>query len=230
MSGRRVDGGRFRLRAAVQSFSLLWLVVGCNKIPPTEIIVVLEADEVLRTEITRVHARVTGAAAGSKTREVRYDHDSKPEEGQALTWPLPFLVSPLRRDATRTFEFVAVAYAGTDEVGRVRALSGFVAEDTRYLTLRFSSPCRGERCDETTTCEAGKCVSAERDPEQLPGAAPESMEPAMEGGRSDTPNGDGESDSTSGGDDGTRSDDESVGPGCGGIWDRSLFGQACWGE
>ncbi|MDD9969165.1 MAG: hypothetical protein OXR73_23185 [Myxococcales bacterium] len=133
------------------------LLCSCaESIPPTEVIIQLQAEPTVRSTVERVHVRLLSGSDG-ETRTERLDRDF---EGSELSWPVRLLVTPIGRDATRTYEIVASAYDGASEVARVRAISGFVDGQTRYLNLHFKADCRDVLCSAGQTCEGAVCVSA----------------------------------------------------------------------
>lgn len=211
------------LQTVVAPLLASMLFAACGRdIPPTEVIVTVEAESGIRNDIDRVNVRLLSAAAGNDQRMERMDRDF---EG-GIAWPLVFLVTPIGRDASRTFELIARAYDGETEIGRVRAVTGFVKEDTRYLTLTFTNSCRKRLCDEGRTCEAGECVSADIEADDLD---EHQADPAGDGdsnmdagARPDTPN--------TLMDPNPDQDMNSDASDCTGTWNSSLFGQACWGE
>lgn len=197
--------------------AILACVTACGRdIPPTEVVVSVDAEDTLRGDIDRVQVRVLSSALGESTRSERLNRDFGGDD-EPIRWPLTFQITPLGHDATRTFELLARAYDGKTEIGRVRALTGFVAEETRYLMLTFTASCRVQLCGEGETCAQGACVDADVDTRDLD---PRPPKPA-------TGDGDDAGDGDVGGD-----GDDTVGDGdaCTGTWDKALFGEACWGE
>jgi hypothetical protein len=144
---------------------------GCVVEPRTEIMVRIEGDEIIRDVTRIVEIEVYG---GTRSDDIPSQHVIQiPFSIEAgLTWPITHGVIPRDNDHTRRFRIEATARNEAGEfVAHTRAISVFVRQQTRTLTLRFFAACiyndscvasLAEYCDEN-----GACRTAEREPDPV---------------------------------------------------------------
>lgn len=150
-------------------FSLLSLgqLVGCDTTtsPPTQIIVIVDAEAGIRGSTAALSLSVRAGANGG---DAVYDKTLRAIDG-TLEWPWVLALTPKDGDASREFEVIATARDLDGEfVAQVRAISGFVKGEKRTLTLLLEDACLKQECDDAETCHAGSCEGARVDPTKLP--------------------------------------------------------------
>jgi hypothetical protein len=148
---------------------LLVCLAGCEVTPRTEIMVRIEGDDIIRQVTRSVDIDVFGGERSSDVPSEVVIEIPFPIEGEE-SWPITHGVIPRDNDASRRFRFEATARDEFgDFVAHTRAISVFVKEQTRVLTLRFYAACLhnemcvaslAEFCDEN-----GQCSDARRDPD-----------------------------------------------------------------
>lgn len=119
---------------------------------------------------------VAGAAVQVRVRVLGGQEDLVERVDQTLgtalepvRFPVTVAVIPQDRDATRRFRVEATALdAAGDELGTVRALTGFVPHRTSLLRLLLEDCCRPVVCGAEQTCRGCECVTAQIDPTTLP--------------------------------------------------------------
>lgn len=152
---------------------LLAFVAACSTRSATQIVVEIDAERGVRGAVEVVHVVVNGGdgTTAGAPRVQRLDVRERPPR-----WPFTVVIAPLERDSERRYEIVVSAKGpaptgGGDRpvVATVRAISGFVPDETRVLRLLLEDACRGVACDAEETCRAGTCMVATVDPSILAG-------------------------------------------------------------
>jgi hypothetical protein len=151
---------------------------GCaGEATPTQVMVFVDADPVVRERTAALEVHVLGGPRGEALREALSDV-LRTSEGQ-LRWAVPVAVLPAGGDPARTFEVHAVARDGAGAAlveGRVRG--GFVADELRTASVQLSMDCQAVRCGADQTCAAGRCVDAYVPPDAMPRWTPGEAPPA----------------------------------------------------
>jgi len=137
--------------------------------PVTGVMVIIDAEDAVRQEAASLLVVAKGGSGqeGSQLEE-RYSNEF---EGGApgIGWPRRVAIMPQDADANRIFEVVATAKdKDGDDIGLVRAVSGFVAGKTLELHLLFEDSCRYNICRAGKTCHDGDCISADIEASELP--------------------------------------------------------------
>jgi hypothetical protein len=157
-------------RLGLTSLLLGALVLGCDEepksTPPTQIIVVIDAQSGVRTVSSELAMVVRARSDGGET---IYNVTLRIEDN-TLEWPWVLALTPKDDDAEREFELTATARDDDGEfVAQVRAITHFVKSEKRTLTLMLDDACIGVRsCEAEQTCSEGTCQSAIVDPNELP--------------------------------------------------------------
>jgi len=144
-----------------QAVALVAMAVGCEPSTPTQVLVVFEADEAVRSRGGSLRIDVFNAE------RQRQAWDISLVEGApgATTFPVTLPLVPKNDDASRDFEVVGEVL---DEAGAVfarqRAVSGYVDGELREVVLRFGADCVEVLCGFRTTCLSGTCEDACFDP------------------------------------------------------------------
>lgn len=218
-----------RLRTALGLCgALMWGACRADDIvPPTEVVVVITADTEIALQADAVHVRVLAGAAGVNDRRKRFQESFDKDE---LEWPIHLVITPRGNDASREFEVVAVAdVAAEPGAVEVRVVSGFVARQTRQITLTLSSACLAKACDDDETCDDGACRSVERNINRAPVVdGPVDLVPLVDVSPARSSVGD------DGGPRGVPPDasmmetEDPASESCAARWDESSFDESCW--
>lgn len=142
----------------------LAIFFGCGDDDPrTAVIVRLDAEGALRTAITRVELRVSGAETGGTFAEVY----SGSVATDADRWPLTTVVAPAGGDDGRSFRYEADGFdAEGRELGHLRVEAAFVDGRQVTLNLAFADGCAELACG-MLSCEpvagVATCVPPLRD-------------------------------------------------------------------
>ncbi len=141
------------IAARLLACSLL-AVVGCAE--RTQIVVEVDSDLAVPGELDGIEVIVTGSQSMSAS-------------GSLLDRPLPRTVGLVPAgDSLGPIEIRAVGtLRGVPVVERV-ATTSFLQGRTLLLRMFLSRACRGVTCGAGETCDEGRCVSSEVDPEMLP--------------------------------------------------------------
>ncbi|MCB9604554.1 MAG: hypothetical protein H6722_13710 [Sandaracinus sp.] len=133
--------------------------------PRTQVMVVIDADDGVRADTTRLRITVRSGAAFDEFRL----EQTVGGEGRPLTWPLRVALVPQDGDASRVFDVEAEALSSTNErTGIVRARSGYVPRRTKELALLLEDCCRAVECSAEQTCRSCMCAAKDVNPEALP--------------------------------------------------------------
>jgi hypothetical protein len=147
---------------------VFWLLLAaCTSDEPTRLFVSIDADEEVRGVTEEVRLFVRGQAVTSDETSTLFEETITRAE---FSWPARTWVVPSGGDASRRVAIDFVALDGRGQpLARVRAETGFVANQTRSLYLNFDAEClRMLACGADETCEGGQCVNARRLPDALP--------------------------------------------------------------
>ena len=158
-------------------------LVGCAQ--RTQVIVVVDADEVIRrTPADHVHVYVRGDAAGAIAEGTPYRRDVT----RPATYPFRIVLTPSGENAfgyqDRNYEVIVALHptddgslepedsvSRRDSIITARVRSGYVRGETRVLEMMLDSRCRPASepvCAEDRTCGGGSCVPLFREPGSLP--------------------------------------------------------------
>jgi hypothetical protein len=139
-------------------------LVACSVVEPrTEVLVTVDAGAEIRRMTDTLRVVVRGGPAGALEDRADQSLGTAP-----IVWPVAVAVVPLGGDEMRVFEVEATAANGSSVVGRVRAVSTFVAGRTLELRLVLEDCCRAVTCGASDTCRECACTSAYVDPLTLP--------------------------------------------------------------
>jgi len=162
-------------RAALALASLFVILSACTEEARTEILVVVDADPMVKSQTRGLLLAVRGAALSAPTNFGAPDNVDL--TGSALVFPVSLGIVPKDNDGTRRFEvFVQArsALPGTSPViTSVRARGTFVPGETRVLRIVLEDSCISRACSATETCRSGACASAEVDTSMLPTYMPD---------------------------------------------------------
>ena len=140
------------------------LVASCGEGPVTQVMVVIDADDVVRAEIGAVRIEVFGGAEAIPMTPASRGPVVEQAVGPRGAWPITHAIVPLDDDSSRRFRVDATALRASGDASgfiTVRAISGFVEGRTMALRLRFHATCRDVACDIAETCTSdGECGSA----------------------------------------------------------------------
>jgi hypothetical protein len=132
------------------------LFSGClSPRPPTQVIVFVEAQPLVRTEAAVLEVEVLAGPRG----DLAPLADSYVYEARdGALFPRDFTFVPLGGDLSRIFEVQATAYDARRQVITVARLrAGFVEHQARTLRLVLEDRCRGIVCAPGATCRGGRC-------------------------------------------------------------------------
>lgn len=142
------------------SFVVL-LFAGCVELPSTQVMVIIDAEEVPRERIQSVRIVVYGSEEG-RAPEPRAEIDLDAPE-----FPLSLALIPENDDETRQFGIEASGLGEESHVlAIVRARGAYVRREARTAVLRFEESCLGILdCHPDETCSLGRCLDAALLPE-----------------------------------------------------------------
>lgn len=158
--------------------AIAWVVAGCSD-PATQLVVAVDTDYAVPSEIDRVRVEVV-EAGGVVAREQVFDLAQ-------TRVPFSFAVVPRDDDASRAvvLTFSALAPDGAARVTR-RVETGFREGKSLLLRILLDRGCEGATCAAGETCvDGGSCGSPRIDPRSLPEAprAGDELEPRDAGPR-----------------------------------------------
>lgn len=156
---------RLMLRFRLLTLALLASITsGCEQesSESTGVLVVIDAHESVRAEASSLRVLVEVEEDDKKV--VRLD-----ERKRAVTFPQQVALVPKGGDATRTFTVTATALdASGGFLSQARIISGFVQNRLLSTVLWIEgNGCLRKECDDTDTCQVGRCSSATRAPRSL---------------------------------------------------------------
>ncbi len=158
-----------RLARLPLPLALLLALASCTTTPRTQVMVVVSADESVRSNLTRLTVGVGGGPTAGALADVEtYTLDSVDR------WPLRVPLVPLNNDATRAFVVTVTANTSAGNVV-ARGITGFVPGETRMLLLHLGASCADVPCADDETCSAAACRAAYVDPSSLPAYDPDAQ-------------------------------------------------------
>jgi len=166
--------------------ALATIAAGCSCEGPrtaTQVVVVIDADDVVRGRTTSLHLEVFGDAAQPVPAFPETPRESPTFTMSLDSWPRIIALAPEDRDPTRIYRVVATASDGSSTVAVARVISGYVAGEVRTVRLYLSAQCSPDACEPNETCDAisARCVNAHVDPEDLDPYDPDAG-PGMDAG------------------------------------------------
>ena len=131
--------------------------------PRTQIMVILEADRAVRTQTRSVRIETYGGPGGPNIPTENFAFLELPLDSIG-GFPVSHALVPQDGDVSRRFRIEATAFDDSGEaLAHVRAISGFVKEQTLVLRLRFYSQCLYlDPCEspDQTCGRDGNCITA----------------------------------------------------------------------
>ena len=141
------------------------LAASCTTRPVTEVVVEIDAEEDLRTQITSVLLNFEGTSA-----------DPPSPENRSIVpphWPFTAVLAPRDGDAMRRYRVAATATLAAGTIV-VRASSGFAPNRSWVLQLRFERACLDIPCDQNSTDSGDAFSSPDAGMDAAPCAPPAS--------------------------------------------------------
>jgi len=187
------------LPCLVASMGLL-AACAADKVPPTEVVIAIDADDAVRAATVDVRVEIHSASSrDSDAWSTRFEQSLR--EGGGVTWPVVVVVEPKDGDASRVFD-VVVAALDEDRapIVKKRLSTSFVEEATVVHAIFLDSACTGAgvscvsdscRGGDCETCAGGECVDAWISPgdaipyadgldlSDLPGFSPRTVDAGM---------------------------------------------------
>lgn len=168
----RALSGESGLQGRLVPLALLGLALsgalGCES-PSTQLVVVVNTDYAVPTEMGVVQARISDSAGQEiSTSEFVLTDVLDPTDPTRFVLPLSFGVVPVGNDASRRIivEVDALSASRAPLVTR-RAVTGFLAEQTLRLPMFIARACEDVVCPMEETCTELGCVSDVVDPQTL---------------------------------------------------------------
>lgn len=127
----------------------------CAPRPRTQVMVIVQADDVIGPQIDHVLLRVRG---GRTPQDLILVSEETPAFD--VVRPLRVAVIPSGGDTSRYLEVEATALRGTEELAVLRTVSQFQARELVTIELRFEACCAGVMCAATETCRSCRCQPA----------------------------------------------------------------------
>jgi hypothetical protein len=150
------------VKRTLPSFLALLLIAGCTS-EATQLIVVVDSDLAVPSQITRVEVRIFDKV-GLGNQSVA---NSLWELGTGKTEiPFSFGIAP-SGDPEGALVIAAFAFGPQGRLFESRAITGFVAGQTRAIYLPLLGSCINLRCTMPDTCRNGTCGSDQYDPSSL---------------------------------------------------------------
>lgn len=134
------------------------LLFGCEGASLTQIMVVIDSDISVPSELDAVRVEVTGAENMVATGTLTGDDGVRLPRTVALLYRGGSM-GPLRIRVVGSVD-------GADVVSKL-AITSFVEGETLTLPMFLAARCRPVSCEENQTCAAGRCISASIDPARL---------------------------------------------------------------
>jgi hypothetical protein len=144
--------------------------LGCEPDPLTEIMVVIDTDMAVPSELDGFRVEVR-----DRSEETRFDQSFDLLE--QVTLPADFGVLPRNGDASRRITVEVSALSGIDVLFSTRAITSFVEGRKVYLQMFLARRCIGVECSPSETCRREGCVPAIDPPllQTLPSFEPSSL-------------------------------------------------------
>jgi hypothetical protein len=168
------------MRAGFGHYVVVWLLfsqiasacrVDTSVGPQTQVVIDIDAEPEVRARSAQLQLSILGARDGDDALSGNPTFDRQFALGydDAPTWPVRVVLVPKAGDSRRRFTVSATALDANDAfVTAVRLTSGYVAEEIRYANLVLEAACLDVQCPLGDSCTEGQCVSAEREPHELP--------------------------------------------------------------
>ncbi len=141
------------VRGLAVALSLLAVLSACES-PPTQLLVIVDADPLVRARARGLRVRIWGRARGD---------DGFPSVGvlersdevRLNGWPVRYAIAPQDRDPSRLWRFEATALDGADAFVITRAISGYTEGETEQVVLFLRDSCIDRLCeaDLNSTCD-----------------------------------------------------------------------------
>lgn len=149
----------------MRRFALVFcLLLGCpEETPSTSVLVRLDAEPALRSDIVTVRIQVNGDRVGGGDPTDDLDARIAVRAGR---WPLGTLIAPKENETGRRFDYRATALGEDDTfLGRIEVSAAFVDGEAIVVDLEFTADCATMTCDESCEARGGvsQCVDAMRD-------------------------------------------------------------------
>lgn len=150
----------------VRASKTCWLLIAfaallsaCSS-EPTQIIVAVDSDLVIPTELDAIHFDVSGPDGMSQTSDAAFSGDG------AL--PLPRTLALTRKDgAIGPYDVRVTGLLNGAEVIERHARVSFIEGRSVILVLRLLRSCQGQPCGSGMSCDVGGCRSVDIDPSEL---------------------------------------------------------------
>jgi hypothetical protein len=167
-----------RLKVVCSGWALSCSVACTEPQQRTEVSCLVDADSIVRDDVTRVDAllEVQVGNSGWQTKGTRrFDTNAEHQ------WPLGFRYTPMRVERSSKYRLAAVARDAHEAiVARASVIRELDESSTLELRVHFDAKClrRDPLCDEASTCRRGSCVSPDYTPQAGMGET-EIGEPAL---------------------------------------------------
>ena len=146
---------------------LLALCVGCSgPSARTQVMVEIDADEMVRNTASVLEVRITGGEYGANvdTYAVRLMRAFDPPG-----WPRTLALIPLDAEQDRGYEITVHARLADQTIAVTRqVIAGYVRERTILMQLSLEANCVNLACDNGLTCIEGTCRDSRIDVAALP--------------------------------------------------------------
>ena len=151
----------------IPSLLLGLALAGCTS-TPTQVVVLVDAEDEVRARAERLQIVVEGRAERNVSGEVVFDETTDLE---GRTWPIKVALKPKDGDADRVFKVTARARMGGEAIVAASLVSTYVSGELRWIRLMLEDSCLelDAACssDDDETCHEGGCVPAWIGPEEL---------------------------------------------------------------
>lgn len=140
---------------------------------PTQILVIVDAEPLVRSRARGLSVRIWGRARDQSDFPTGVVHDAS-DPVAPFSWPRRYAIAPFERDASRLWRFEAAGIDGDESRFVVtRAISGYQEGESLQVVLLLRDTCIGVLCEDDldSTCDPVTldCESAVRDVEELEG-------------------------------------------------------------
>lgn len=139
-------------------------VAGCREVPATQLLVLIDSDLMVASELNNIRVQVTDPSGQSvyTQNDFRLRPTARPA---SYVLPISFGVVPIEGDASRRVRVIVTAdTVDTNRHIELSALAGFVPDRKLLLTMFLERACLGvtDTCAPDQTCRGGVCQTAER--------------------------------------------------------------------
>jgi hypothetical protein len=165
-----------RSKIAALAAAALLAAPGC-KSDPTELVVVVDTDYAVPSEMNRVRATISDSAGSQiSQRDFELVAPAAPTSPGVVDVPFSFGVVPSDGDATRriVIDLDGLATQGAQTIVSRRASTGFVKNQIRSLSMFLARSCAigAMSCTQDQTCTENGCAASDVPPESLPSVSP----------------------------------------------------------